>query len=61
MTIPTEPIGSIPRPLELIEAIERVAPDEIYCTHGPRDFADRLRERGFNARPLAGNTQLRLF
>ena len=27
MTIPTEPIGSIPRPADLIEAIARVGPD----------------------------------
>lgn len=46
---------------ELLDAIDQVAPQEIYCTHGPRDFADRLRQRGLNARPLAGNTQLRLF
>jgi putative mRNA 3-end processing factor len=46
---------------DLLEAIERVAPVEIFCTHGPREFADCLRQRGWNARPLAGNTQLRLF
>jgi Cft2 family RNA processing exonuclease len=46
---------------DLLEAIERVAPHEIFCTHGPREFADCLRQRGWNARPLAGNTQLRLF
>jgi 5-methyltetrahydropteroyltriglutamate--homocysteine methyltransferase len=28
MTIPTEPIGSIPRPLELIEAIARKGSDD---------------------------------
>ena len=28
MTIPTEPIGSIPRPPELIEALERKSPDD---------------------------------
>ena len=27
MTIPTEPIGSIPRPIRLIEAVERSGPD----------------------------------
>lgn len=46
---------------ELLETIERVNPREIYCTHGPVEFADRLREAGFNAYPLAGATQLRLF
>jgi 5-methyltetrahydropteroyltriglutamate--homocysteine methyltransferase len=28
MTIPTEPIGSIPRPLALIEAVARKGPDD---------------------------------
>jgi Cft2 family RNA processing exonuclease len=46
---------------ELLEAVARVSPQEIYCTHGPSGFAERLRERGLNAHPLAGNTQLRLF
>jgi Cft2 family RNA processing exonuclease len=46
---------------ELFEAVSRVGARKIYCTHGPRSFADRLREAGFNAHPLAGETQLRLF
>lgn len=37
---------------ELIEAVERVEAREVYCTHGPESFVDRLRERGINAAPL---------
>ena len=37
---------------ELIECIERVQPGIIYCTHGPAEFVDLLRERGHNAYPL---------
>ena len=46
---------------DLFEAVERVGAREIYCTHGPSGFAERLRYAGYNAYPLAGNTQLRLF
>lgn len=38
---------------ELIEAVVRVSPRVVYCTHGPESFVDHLRARGFNARPLA--------
>jgi putative mRNA 3-end processing factor len=38
---------------ELIEAVERVSPRVVYCTHGPESFVDCLREAGFNAFPLA--------
>ena len=34
---------------ELFEIVHRVEPSEIYCTHGPVSFVDRLREAGFNA------------
>lgn len=37
---------------ELFEAVERVEPRTIYCTHGPASFVDRLREAGHNAYPL---------
>lgn len=33
MTIPTEPIGSIPRPARLIEAFARVACDDLVWSH----------------------------
>lgn len=55
---------------ELFEAIERVAPKVIYCTHGPLAFVDHLRKQGHNAHPLAdgvahrvgaGVSQRRLF
>lgn len=52
---------------ELFEAVERVEPRVIYCTHGPASFVDCLRAAGFNAHPLEGGeamaaaAQMRLF
>lgn len=37
---------------ELFEAVERVSPRVIYCTHGPVSFVDCLRSAGHNAFPL---------
>jgi Cft2 family RNA processing exonuclease len=37
---------------ELLEAVERVDPKRIYCTHGPLSFVDCLRAAGHNAFPL---------
>jgi hypothetical protein len=42
---------------ELFEAVERVSPRVVYCTHGPASFVDRLRERGIDARPLDGGKE----
>jgi putative mRNA 3-end processing factor len=39
---------------QLFEAVERVNPRIIYCTHGPVSFVDRLREAGLNAHRLDG-------
>jgi Cft2 family RNA processing exonuclease len=46
---------------QLIETIHRVEPREIFCTHGPAEFADHLCELGFNAYPLQPLPQRRLF
>jgi Cft2 family RNA processing exonuclease len=46
---------------QLLETVRRVAPREVYCTHGPPDFADDLRTHGFNAYPLYPPAQRRLF
>ena len=46
---------------ELLEAVARVGAEEVYCTHGPEAFVDRLREAGFNARPLGRPGRPRLF
>jgi putative mRNA 3-end processing factor len=46
---------------QLVETVRRVEPREIYCTHGPADFADHLRDLGFNAYPLQPPAQRRLF
>jgi len=46
---------------ELLETIERVAPREIYCTHGPDKFAGHLCSLGHNAQPLARRTERMLF
>lgn len=46
---------------ELFEAVRRVEPRVVYCTHGPESFVDRLMEAGFDARPLGRAMQRRLF
>ncbi len=46
---------------QLIETVRRVEPREIYCTHGPVEFADHLRDLGFHAQPLNPPAQRRLF
>jgi Cft2 family RNA processing exonuclease len=46
---------------ELFEAVRRVNPKRIYCTHGPESFVDRLCEAGFDAYPLCRPAQRRLF
>jgi Cft2 family RNA processing exonuclease len=46
---------------ELFEAVERVQPQVIYCTHGPESFVDRLCDAGYDARPLERPSQGRLF
>lgn len=46
---------------QLIETVRRVEPREIYCTHGPVEFVDHLRDLGFNAFPLAPRAQKMLF
>ncbi len=46
---------------ELLETAERVGATEIYCTHGPREFVDHLREAGYPAMPVTGSYQSRLF
>jgi putative mRNA 3-end processing factor len=46
---------------QLIAAARRIAPREIYCTHGPHEFVDHLRDLGFNAFPLNPPPQRRLF
>ena len=37
---------------ELFEAVQRVGPRVVYCTHGPKSFVDCLRAAGHNAHPL---------
>lgn len=44
---------------ELFEAVERVAPEAIYCTHGPESFVGCLRAAGHNAHPLERRTKER--
>ncbi|MEX2308223.1 MAG: MBL fold metallo-hydrolase RNA specificity domain-containing protein [Pirellulales bacterium] len=46
---------------QLVETVGRVRPREVYCTHGPAQFADHLRDLGFNAYPLHPAPQRRLF
>jgi Cft2 family RNA processing exonuclease len=46
---------------DLIETVRLVEPREIFCTHGPAEFADHLCDLGFNAYPLNAIVQRRLF
>jgi Cft2 family RNA processing exonuclease len=46
---------------ELLAAAEQVGAAEIYCVHGPRDFVGHLRGAGFNARPVHGQFQTRMW
>lgn len=46
---------------ELFEAVDRVRPRVVYCTHGPESFVDRLNEAGYDARPLGRAWQKTLF
>ena len=46
---------------QLVDTVRRVEPREIYCTHGPVEFAAHLRDLGFNAQPLSPPAQRRLF
>ena len=46
---------------ELLETVRRVEPQSIYCTHGPREFVEHLRAEGFNAFPVTGSYQTRMF
>jgi hypothetical protein len=45
----------------LFEAVARVGPRIIYCTHGPEGFVDCLRDAGYDACLLGRPTQGRLF
>ena len=46
---------------QLLETVERVGAQEIYCTHGPSEFVEHLRVAGYNALPVTGSYQKRLF
>ena len=46
---------------DLFRAIEQVAPQRIYCTHGPEAFVDHLRAAGLPAYRLGVQEQLRMF
>ncbi|MCA9175010.1 MAG: hypothetical protein KDB14_11060 [Planctomycetales bacterium] len=37
---------------QLLQCVEQVQPQIVFCTHGPPEFVDELRAREFNAFPL---------
>jgi Cft2 family RNA processing exonuclease len=41
---------------ELIETVSRVNPAKVYCTHGPAEFVDDLRNAGWDAQRLEWST-----
>lgn len=46
---------------QLLQTAELVGAREIYCTHGPVDFVAHLRTAGYNAYPVTGSYQTRMF
>jgi Cft2 family RNA processing exonuclease len=46
---------------DLVEAVRRVSPRQVFCWHGPESFVDRLQDLGFDAHPLGRPSQRRLF
>jgi putative mRNA 3-end processing factor len=42
---------------ELLECVDLVQPSQVYCTHGPTAFVERLRQRGVEAYALSGGRQ----
>ena len=46
---------------QLVETAKRVGAGQIYCTHGPQEFVEHLRAEGFNAMPVTGSYQTRMF
>ncbi|MBN1852008.1 MAG: hypothetical protein JW829_04760 [Pirellulales bacterium] len=46
---------------ELFDTVGQVGAREIYCTHGPYEFVEHLRDAGFNAHALQKPRQERLF
>ncbi len=46
---------------QLLETVELVGAKAIYCTHGPREFVEHLRTEGYNAFPVTGSYQTRMF
>lgn len=46
---------------QLLEAVEQVDPEIVYCTHGPETFVDHLIARGRRAVVLGRQEQLSLF
>jgi Cft2 family RNA processing exonuclease len=46
---------------DLLEAAAIVGAQEIFCVHGPREFVGHLQAAGFNARPVHGSYQTRMF
>ncbi len=45
---------------QLLEAVGRVRPKHVYCTHGPESFVDRLREAGYDASCLGPPARSRI-
>ena len=46
---------------QLLESIDRVDPEIVYCTHGPASFVNHVRAHGRRAVVLGEKEQLTLF